>query len=389
MRNKFTRPEASLAGFTLVELLVVIGIIALLVAMLLPALNKARKAAQSVQCLANLRTMGQVMQEYAAENNGAIIGGAVTTGLTFYPQLHEGPTLVNGTPPAYVNGNIPADAPIYPTDYITPMCVEMKLAVPSVNPAYSSALLDPNDGNRYFVYVNMSQFQCPSYVGTMVNPISNTWCGRVQALSYVTAWALVMDGSFQAPDTGGVTGATRNSSGGPWPTNPMYTPKITRIGDGAKKIFMADGAKGFVYKSGPSGSPNAYGSYDLSIPGGSGSNMWYDDTNCSTGSFCDLGPWSTCSGAYDRSSNPANGGAKWASEPRLMAYRHGGTKQGTFRMNAVFFDGHGETLSEIESANPMLWVAKNSLLPATPALCEYPDVIKTYNCAAANVPVTQ
>ena len=63
------RPRRRTAGFTLVELLVVIGIIAVLISVLLPTLGRAREAAKRTQCLSNLRQIAVFLNMYANQHN--------------------------------------------------------------------------------------------------------------------------------------------------------------------------------------------------------------------------------------------------------------------------------------------------------------------------------
>jgi prepilin-type N-terminal cleavage/methylation domain-containing protein/prepilin-type processing-associated H-X9-DG protein len=133
-------------GFTLVELLVVIGIIALLISILLPALNKARAQAKLIQCSSNMRQLAAAVFIYQAENNGSYPPPWSAAAPTGTPPA---PNLSTVTPPCLYTLllGLPQGAPQYNNVRVCPEVLDLFGGIPNgfVN-------TNPSEGQAVYSY---------------------------------------------------------------------------------------------------------------------------------------------------------------------------------------------------------------------------------------------
>ena len=159
-------------GFTLVELLVVIGIIAVLIGILLPALSKARTQSTYVQCASNMRQICMAFQMYANANKG------------YYPRFD--PTGLGGPPNTIGAGNLSDVAPAYYT----------ALAGPEVTGANPLTFEEPSRSKGYGM--TKLSFQCPTLDEETFNYQFTKW-GRWIIFSY-GIWVPHESGSITQSD---------------------------------------------------------------------------------------------------------------------------------------------------------------------------------------------
>ncbi len=300
-------------GFTLVELLVVISIIALLMGILIPSLNKARMSAYGVVCMAHLRQYGIAMSVYASSWND-YLAGPNTSGI----ELNSNDAPSDSRP----------TAPVQNMDWVSPT-LGKELSLPAnrylrIAKILNTAMRCPANREK-----NAYIYDSPSDWPADITPQSLRYSSYSAALGFHLYNRTMTMGSANI-----ITGSELENRA----VVPIsYRPLLQMIGKPSDKIYVMDGARYVDITQGPS-----FNDFPKQIEGGN--FMLYGPATPSTG-------------------DPFYGALKGVGsnrhlEPTAINYKYGWRHNKG--MEVVFFDGHCAYLTAQDSLNISYYFPKGT-----------------------------
>ncbi len=312
-------------GFTLIELLVVISIIALLVAILMPALGKAREQARKAVCMVNTRSCGTAMATYTSSNDDWL-PGPNTSGMWYHQQK-----LLGNSGPGVYPATLSSTTPIQNVDWMSPI--------------FGKELGLHNDPGKRYMQLSNTDLSCPSnrtyYDGTY--PSGSTFLtqddlSRTKITSYSACLGFQVYFESTADQSNRVRGVTTDTISSQMLVPKNYSPRLTSVGRQSEKIFVVEGARYVAPSS---------GGYQITL-----NNLsWQDDG----GNYMLYGPATPhMTGDPYKYENPAD--PQIVSGTEKFAYRHNN------QLCVIYFDGHSEALGLKEALNVRLYWPKGSMV---------------------------